>query len=248
MRFKTIALQKWLNKNRLHPWKHVSHPWEQFQFITYQRFDRFETPCFCIRFFTEIEVCGFHKVSNAIVTETLLVSSVWVTPGRTIWQLSFWNKYHWLHVQRRLLSYQICSTITSQIIPRHLIAGPAECAQRWNPPPPNGRAGRAKSFDSHWATSLMASSRFPAWDLGPHLFFSSPGVRSLRRAGPQRAWKYCFFAIWSIFRPSKKWLEFWLEKIGPKMQKSWIWGSPNPPKTDPKSFLNRDRQKVMIFH
>ena len=55
-------------------------------------FDRFETPCFCIRFFTEIEVCGFPKISNA--TETLLVSSVWVTPGRTIWQLSFWNKYH----------------------------------------------------------------------------------------------------------------------------------------------------------
>ena len=28
------------------------------------------------------------------------------------------------------MSYQICSTVTSQIIPRHLIAGPAECAQR----------------------------------------------------------------------------------------------------------------------
>ena len=26
MRFKTIALQKWLNKNGLHPGKHVSHP------------------------------------------------------------------------------------------------------------------------------------------------------------------------------------------------------------------------------
>ena len=97
------------------------------------------------------------------------------------------------------------------------------------------------------APSLMASSRFPAWVLGPHLFFSSPGVRSLRRAGPQRASKYCFFNFWSIFTPSKKWLEFYLEKIGPKMQKSWIWGSPNPPKTDPKSFLNWGRQKMMIF-
>ena len=30
MRFKTITLQKWLNENRLHTWKHVSYPWKQF--------------------------------------------------------------------------------------------------------------------------------------------------------------------------------------------------------------------------
>ena len=130
MRFKTIALQKWLNKNGLHPWKHVSHPWEQFCFFNLSTFWSFRDTMFLYSIFTKIEVCGFPKISNA--TETLPVSSVWVTPGRTIWQLSFWNKYYWLHVQRRLLSYQICSTITSQIIPRHLIAGPAECAQRWN--------------------------------------------------------------------------------------------------------------------
>ena len=122
-------------------------------FFNLSTFWSFRDTMFLYSIFTKIEVCGFPKISNA--TETLPVSSVWVTPGRTIWQLSFWNKYHWLHVQRHLLSYQICSTITSQIIPRDLIAGLAECAQRWNPPPLNGSAWRARLHQGTQALFIM---------------------------------------------------------------------------------------------
>ena len=147
MRFKTIALQKWFNKNGLHPWKHVSHPWEQFCFLTYQRFDRFETPCFCIRFLPKMSFVASLKYKMP-PKHYLCPQSGWRLAERSGNYL-FGTSTIDLHVQRRLLSYQICSTITSQIIPRHLIADPAECAQHWNPPPPNGRAGRAKCQANH---------------------------------------------------------------------------------------------------
>ena len=129
-----------------------------------------------------------------------------------------------------------------------MTSGAAGCAPRIESAASQRESRACRIQEQSMSPSLMASSRFPAWVLGPHLFFSSPAVRSLRRDDPQRAWNFGFFTLLSIFRPSKKWLEFCLQKIGQKMQKSWIWGSPNPPKTDPKSFLNRGRQKVMIFH
>ena len=99
---------------------------------------------------------------------------------------------------------------------------------------PTGEQGVPNPRGSHWATSLMASSRFPAWVLIPHLFFSSPGVRSLRRAGPKKVETLAFSHFWSIFTPSKKWLEFYLQKIDQQMQKIMDLGVPKPSSNGPK--------------
>ena len=101
--------------------------------------------------------------------------------------------------------------------------------------------------------SLQLHLLWPVQDFQPEFLdpisFSLP-QGSAHSAGPAPKGRQtiAFSHFWSIFTPSKKWLDFYLQKIGQKVQKSWIWGSPNPPKTDPKSFLNRGRQKVMIFH
>ena len=129
-----------------------------------------------------------------------------------------------------------------------LKGGTAECAERLNPPPPNGRAGRAKLVNGHELHLLWPVQDFQPEILDPISFSLPQGSAHSAGPAPKGRESIAFSHFWSIFTPSKKWLEFYLEKIGPKMQKSWIWGSPNPPKTDPKSFLNRGRQKVMIFH
>ena len=90
-------------------------------------------------------------------------------------------------------------------------------------------------------------SKCQAQLLAPISFSLSQEVRSLRRADQKIRQTLVFSHFFLIFTPSKKWLEICLEKWGQKMRKSWILGSPNPPKIGQKSVLNRPCQKVVIF-
>ena len=116
-------------------------PESSFAFLFYEHFDRSGTPCFSYWIIATIETCSFPKISDATKTLTVfLVLSLSDAWQNDLKQSSFWNKKHGLLNQKRPTSYQICSMVTKQIILRHLIAGPAECAQRSAAPPQVGAA------------------------------------------------------------------------------------------------------------